>query len=87
MPISQVNMHGQITLPVEMRKKLGMTPGSVVEISEKSNCLEVKKATVVESESLKRLAELARRKGITKKEIIKACREAGEQVYAEEYPE
>lgn len=80
-----VNTNGQITLPKEIRKKLHIEPGSTVEIVEKNNGIQVKKAVVVEAESLKKLAELARRKGITHAELVKACREIGKETYADEF--
>lgn len=80
-----VNANGQITLPKEIRRKLHIEAGATVEIVEKNNGLEVKKAVLIDEESLKRLAELAKRKGITKDELVKACREIGEQTYAAEY--
>lgn len=85
MVYANVNANGQITLPKEIRKKLDLEAGSTVEILEKNNGLEVKKAVLIEAESLKRLAELAKRKGITHAELIKACREIGESTYAAEY--
>ncbi|MBI5036714.1 AbrB/MazE/SpoVT family DNA-binding domain-containing protein [Candidatus Micrarchaeota archaeon] len=86
MVFANVNVNGQITLPKEIRKKLDIEPGSTVEIVEKNNGrFEVKKAVIIEAESLKKLAELAKRKGITHAELVKACREIGEETYAAEY--
>ncbi len=85
MEYANVNVNGQITLPKEIRKKLDIGAGSTVEILEKNNRFEVRKAVLIEADSLKRLAELAKRKGITHAELINACREIGESTYASEY--
>ncbi len=85
MVYANVNANGQITLPKEIRKKLDICAGSTVEIVEKKGRFEVKKAVLVEAASLKRLAQLAKRKGITHAELINACREIGESTYAAEY--
>lgn len=85
MVIAQVNLHGQVTLPAGLRKKLSLSNGAIVEITEKNDVIQIKKALAVEEKALMNLARLAKQKGITREEIVKACRQAGEKVYAEEY--
>lgn len=45
-----VSRHGQITLPAELRKSLGLAPGSAVIVEERGGELTLKPAAVLEIE-------------------------------------
>jgi len=57
---SKVTAQGQISVPVEVRRKLGIGPGSVVEWEEKGDAVIVRKAGRYTSEDIHR-AIFARR--------------------------
>ena len=51
---SKVTAQGQISVPVEVRKKLGLGPGSVLEWSEEGEKIVVRKAGRYSSEDIHR---------------------------------
>ena len=87
MTSASVNTHGQITLPAEIRKKFGITEGSVLSIEEEGNEIVLKKAVLVEEEVLKEIADLPKVKKLTNKKIVEMCRKIGRELYKQEFPE
>lgn len=85
MDFSNVNMHGQVTLPAGIRKKLGINAGAVLSIENKDDEIILRKARMVEESVLKELAELAKNKKITKNKIVAACKRIGDELYKNEY--
>ena len=63
---SKVTAQGQISVPVEVRRKLGIGPGSVLEWEEEGDAVVVRKAKRYTSEAINR-AIFARRKPESKK--------------------
>lgn len=63
---SKVTAQGQISVPVEVRRKLGIGPGSVLEWEEEGDAMVVRKAGRYTSEDINR-AIFARRKPASKK--------------------
>jgi antitoxin PrlF len=49
--LMMVSRRGQITLPAELRKRLGIEPGGLVVVEERSGELVLRPATVVELET------------------------------------
>jgi AbrB family looped-hinge helix DNA binding protein len=68
MPLAQskVTAQGQISVPVEVRRKLGIGPGSVLEWDEEGDAVVVRKAGWHTSEDIHR-AIFAQRKAVPKK--------------------
>ena len=87
MASASVNMHGQITLPVEIRRNLGIAPGSVLNIEQEDNGIMLKKAVLVEVEVLEKIRNLAKAEKWTRKKMVETCRKIGREVYKSEYPE
>ncbi|HIH20165.1 TPA: AbrB/MazE/SpoVT family DNA-binding domain-containing protein [Candidatus Micrarchaeota archaeon] len=84
---ASVNVHGQVTLPAELRRKFGISEGSVLSIEAENNGIMLKKAFVVEEAVLKEIAAWAKSKKLTRKKIVEASRRIGRQLYKSEYPE
>ncbi|MFQ6072707.1 MAG: AbrB/MazE/SpoVT family DNA-binding domain-containing protein [Methanosarcinales archaeon] len=84
----EIVRNGNISIPKDLRDKFGITDGSYIELKEKNNGIQLVKLDVGEkefSEVISRLAELADKKGITMKDIIKASRKRRKEIYAEEF--
>ena len=84
MVYASVNVHGQITLPHFLRSRHGIDAGSTVTIEERGDELVIAKAAVVNERLLRELAALAKEKGVTKSEVVRAVRKIGRELYAEE---
>lgn len=52
---SKLTAQGQISVPIEVRRKLGLSPGSVLEWVEDKGVMRVRKATLHSSEDIHRL--------------------------------
>ncbi len=80
-----VNANGQITLPANERKKLGISPGSTLSLVERDNGLFVKRAKIVNEGVFDKIEKIAKAKNLSSDDIVKMCREVRKEVYEEEY--
>lgn len=86
--VVKVARHGAITIPAEIRKKYGIEDGSYLGIEEAGKDIKLVKLRI-EREGFMTVAEemarVADEKGITQKDVIKASKKAGREIYAEEF--
>ncbi|MBI5036547.1 AbrB/MazE/SpoVT family DNA-binding domain-containing protein [Candidatus Micrarchaeota archaeon] len=68
--LSKVTSRGQITLPQKIRDDEGITENDYVIIQPAGSCVLVRKAEVNMEEIMKIFQKEAKRKGVTKKEIL-----------------
>jgi antitoxin PrlF len=54
LPQSKVTAQGQISVPAEIRRKLGIGPGSILEWEQQGECVAVRKAGRYSSEDIHR---------------------------------
>ncbi len=80
-----VNANGQITLPAQERKKLGIGPGSTLSLVERDRGLFIKPAKIVGEGIFDKIEKIAKAKNYTSDDIVKMCREVRKEVYEEEY--
>lgn len=84
----KVARNGAITIPAEIREKYGIADGSYLGIEETGKDIKLVKVRI-ERESFTKVAEemakFADEKGMTKKDVIRASKRAGKEVYAEEF--
>ncbi len=73
---SKITAQGQISVPADVRRKLGVGPGSVLEWEEEGNKLVVRRAGTVTSEDIHRALFKGRKpKKITVEEMDQAIAE------------
>ncbi len=86
--IVKVVRNGAITIPADIRKKYGIKEGTFLGIEEADNDIRLVKVKV-ETESFakaaREMARIADEKGITRKDVIRASKKAGKEIYAEEF--
>ena len=80
-----VNMHGQVTLPASLRKKLGIRPGSLLQVQQKEEKIELTSVTLLDKSILNRLSDLAEAKNISREDIARSLRKIRRENYAELY--
>ena len=80
-----VNMHGQVTLPASLRKKLGIKPGSLLQVQQKEDKIELTSATLLDTSILNRLSDLAEDKNLSRDELVRIYRDIRKKHYKEEY--
>jgi len=81
--VVKVTSKGQITLPIEIRKAIGLDKDSYLLVEQVGNYVLMKKAEVRMKEIQKIFSKDARRKGITKKQLLKALRKVQSETWAE----
>ena len=81
--VVKVTSKGQITLPVKIRKAIGLDKDSYLLVEQVGNYVLMKKAEVRMKEIQKIFSKEAKRKGITKKQLMKALRKVQSETWAE----
>lgn len=79
-----VNMHGQVTLPAEIRRKHNIEAYSSLLVEDRDDEIVLKKARMVGQHIFDKLERLADEKGITQKDVVRICREVRQEIYDEE---
>lgn len=84
--VSKVQQNGQVTIPVEFRKKWGLEPGDLVAFVEtEAGVLIIPHAERVALETLDRIGKALKAKGISLDELMEDGREIRGQLLEEEY--
>jgi AbrB family looped-hinge helix DNA binding protein len=74
--LSVVQEKGQVTVPAEIRKKLGLKKGVLLSLQE-----------VIASEALDQVGRILKEKGLTLEELMESRREIRGKLVEEEYDE
>jgi AbrB family looped-hinge helix DNA binding protein len=83
--LSIVQEKGQITIPVEIRKKLGLKKGDYVAFIETDQGVLISPQELVAQEALEEIGQILKEKGLTLEELIEAGREIRGNLLQEEY--
>ena len=81
----RVQEKGQVTIPLEIRQKLGLRKGDLVTFVETTEGFVIKPATVVVNETLDEIGEALRAKGVTLEQWIERGREIRGEIAREKY--
>ena len=71
----RVQEKGQVTIPLEIRRKLNLKQGDMVIFVETENGVMIKPAEVIVSEALDEIGRVLKTKGISLEELIERGRE------------
>jgi AbrB family looped-hinge helix DNA binding protein len=80
-----VQKRGQVTIPIELRRKLGIEEGGVVAFIETEGGILISPREVLAMDALDRIGEALKKQGITLEELIESGREIRGQIIEEEY--
>ena len=83
--LSKVQEKGQVTIPVEIRRKWNLEKGDLVAFVETEQGVMISPREVVAMEALDRVGEALKERGITLEELIESGREIRSQLLEEEY--
>ena len=83
--VVRVQEKGQVTIPLEIRRKLNLKQGDMVIFVETENGVIIKPAEVIVSEALDEIGRVLKAKGISLEELIKRGREMRSEIVEEEY--
>lgn len=80
-----IQENGQVTLPIEFRRKYGLKKGDVVVFKETEDGLLISSREVLAMKLLDEIGETLEEKGIPLEELIESGREVRQEVYDEKY--
>jgi AbrB family looped-hinge helix DNA binding protein len=83
--LSVVQEKGQVTIPSEIRKKLGLKKGDLVAFVETEQGVLISPREVIAVEALDQIGQILREKGLTIEELIESGREIRGKLVEEEY--
>jgi antitoxin PrlF len=83
--MSKMQEKGQVTIPAEIREKLGLEKGDLVAFVETEQGVVISPQEVVAMKALDRLGEMLKEKGITLEELIEDGREIRGEIAKEKY--
>ena len=81
----RVQEKGQVTLPADIREKLGLKKGDLVAVVETKEGVLITPQQVVANKALDKLGEVLRKKGISLEELIESGREIRGQMVKGKY--
>jgi len=83
--LAVVQKRGQVTIPIELRRKLGIEEGGIVAFIETEDGVLISPREVLTMETLDRIGKVLREQGISLEELIESGREIRGRIVEEEY--
>lgn len=83
--VSRLQERGQVTIPQEIRQKLGLAPGDLIAFVETERGILISPQEMVAADALDKMGALLKEKGITLEEWIEAGREIRGELIEQEY--
>lgn len=83
--VSRLQERGQVTIPLEIREKLGLEPGDMIAFIETDQGVLISPQEVIAVKALDKMGALLKEKGITLEELIESGREIRGELIAQEY--
>ena len=84
-PVVRIQEKGQVTIPLEIRRKLKLRKGDFVTFIETENGVVIKPAEVLAAETLDKIGKVLKEKGIDLDEMLESGREIRQEIYREKY--
>ena len=81
----RVQEKGQVTLPAELRRKLGLKKGDLVAIAETAEGLLITPQEVLAMKALDRVGQALRERGLSLEELIESGREIRGEIIKAKY--
>jgi len=83
--LSRLQERGQVTIPLEIREKLGLEPGDMIAFVETDYGIVISPQEMVAMDALDKIGALLKEKGITIDELIESGREIRGELIEKEY--
>lgn len=83
--LSKVQEKGQVTIPVEIRRKWELGKGDLVAFVETEEGVLIRPQEIIAMRALDRLGEMLKEKGITLEELVESGREIRGEIAKEKY--
>lgn len=79
----RVQEKGQVTLPADLRRKLGIKKGDLVSVEESDGKLLITPQEVIASQALDEIGDVLRHHGLTLEDLIESGRSERERILRE----
>ena len=83
--LSKVQAKGQVTIPIEIRQRLGLQQGDVVAFVETDRGVLISPQEVVAIEALQKIGEALEKRGVSLEQMIASGRDIRGELLEEEY--
>lgn len=83
--VSRLQERGQVTIPIEIRERLGLEPGDMIAFIETDQGVLISPQEVIAVKALDKMGALLKENGITLEELIESGREIRGELIAQEY--
>jgi len=83
--LATVQKRGQVTIPIELRRRFGIEEGGVVAFVETEEGILISPREVLAMGALDRIGKVLKERGITLEELIESGREVRGRIIEEEY--
>jgi AbrB family looped-hinge helix DNA binding protein len=83
--LTVVQENGQVTIPAEIRKKLGLRKGDLVAFIETEQGVLISRREAITTEALDQIGRVLKEKGLTLEELMESSREIRGKLVEEEY--
>jgi antitoxin PrlF len=83
--LGRVQQRGQVTIPIELRRKLGIEEGGVVAFIETDNGILISPQEVLALDALDRVGKILKERGISLEELIESGREIRGETVEEDH--
>jgi antitoxin PrlF len=81
----RVQEKGQVTLPADVRKRLGIKKGDLVAVVETPEGVLITPQEVVATKALAEIGKVLREQGLTLEDMIESGRQIREELFREQY--
>ncbi len=81
----RIQENGQVTLPADVRRKLGLKKGDLVAVTETDEGILISPQQLVAARALDRIGEVLREQDLTLEQLIESGREIRGQLLKEKY--
>lgn len=81
----RIQEKGQVTLPADVRKRLGLKKGDLVAVVETPEGVLITPQEVVAAKALAEIGKVLKEQGIALEDIIESGREIREELFREQY--
>lgn len=83
--LGRVQQRGQVTIPVELRRKLGIEEGGIVAFIETENGILISPREILAMDALDRVGEALKEQGISLEDLLESGREIRGHMVEEDY--
>lgn len=81
----RVQEKGQVTLPTEVRRNLGIKKGDLVAVIETEGGVLISPQEIIATKALDRIGEVLKEKGVSLEELIESGREERDSIIEKQY--